>query len=77
MGETSEKWGVTFCVTVCLEFKKREKHQLGRSSPNFLYLKEPSISLQCKELGFSWAQKSLQMVTAAMKLKDTRSLEGK
>ena len=26
---------------------------------------------------FSWAQKSLQMVTAAMKLKDTYSLEGK
>ena len=26
---------------------------------------------------FSWAQKSLQMVTAAMKLKDTCSLEGK
>ena len=26
---------------------------------------------------FSWAQKSLQMVTAAMKLKDAYSLEGK
>ena len=26
---------------------------------------------------FSWAPKSLQMVTAAMKLKDTYSLEGK
>ena len=26
---------------------------------------------------FSWALKSLQMVTAAMKLKDTCSLEGK
>ena len=26
---------------------------------------------------FSWAPKSLQMVTAAMKLKDTCSLEGK
>ena len=26
---------------------------------------------------FSWASKSLQMVTAAMKLKDTRSLEEK
>ena len=35
MGETSEKWGVTFCVIVCLEFKKREKHQLGRSSQIF------------------------------------------
>ena len=27
--------------------------------------------------GFSWAPKSLQMVTATMKLKDTYSLEGK
>ena len=27
--------------------------------------------------GFSWAPKSLQMVTAAMKLKDAYSLEGK
>ena len=26
---------------------------------------------------FSWTEKSLQMVTAAMKLKDTYSLEGK
>ena len=31
---------------------------------------------QCQTL-FSWALKSLQMVTAAMKLKDAYSLEGK
>ena len=31
---------------------------------------------QCRSL-FFWAPKSLQMVTAAMKLKDTYSLEGK
>ena len=31
---------------------------------------------QCQTL-FFWAPKSLQMVTAAMKLKDTGSLEGK
>ena len=31
---------------------------------------------QCQTL-FFWASKSLQMVTAAMKLKDTYSLEGK
>ena len=31
---------------------------------------------QCQAL-FFWAPKSLQMVTAAMKLKDTYSLEGK
>ena len=29
------------------------------------------------EILFSWAPKSLQMVTAAMKLKDAYSLEGK
>ena len=43
-------------------------------------------SLQCKQLGkqwkqyqtlFFWAPKSLQLVTAAIKLKDTCSLEGK
>ena len=43
-------------------------------------------SLQCKQLGkqwkqyqtlFFWAPKSLQMVTAAIKLKDTCSLEEK
>ena len=38
---------------------------------------------KCKQLGKQWltlffgAQKSLQMVTAAMKLKDAFSLEGK
>ena len=32
--------------------------------------------IQCQTLSF-WAPKSLQMVTAAMKLKDTYSLEGK
>ena len=30
-----------------------------------------------REILFSWAKKSLQMVTAAKKLKDTCSLEGK
>ena len=34
------------------------------------------IRKQCQTLCF-WAQKSLQMVTAAMKLKDAYSLEGK
>ena len=29
------------------------------------------------QISFSWAPKSLQMVTAAMKLKDAYSLEGK
>ena len=35
-----------------------------------------SVAFQCQTL-FFWAPKSLQMVTAAMKLKDAYSLEGK
>ena len=35
-----------------------------------------SLNLKCQSL-FFWALKSLQMVTAAMKLKDAYSLEGK
>ena len=47
---------------------------------------DPLTSLHGKQMGkqwkqcqtlFFWAPKSLQMVTAAMKLKDTYSLEGK
>ena len=34
-------------------------------------------ALETVTLLFSWAPKSLQMVTAAMKLKDPYSLEGK
>ena len=34
-------------------------------------------TLETVRLVFSWAPKSLQMVTAAMKLKDAYSLEGK
>ena len=34
-----------------------------------------TVEKQCQTL-FFWAPKSLQMVTAAMKLKDTYSLEG-
>ena len=37
---------------------------------------EIGMGKQCQTLYF-WAPKSLQMVTAAMKLKDTYSLEGK
>ena len=42
-------------------------------------LKRKSMGKQWKqwETLFSWAPKSLQMVTAAMKLKDAYSLEGK
>ena len=35
-----------------------------------------TVETMCQAL-FFWAPKSLQMVTAAMKLKDTYSLEGK
>ena len=33
------------------------------------------VKVEARQVLFSWAPKSLQMVTAAMKLKDTRSLE--
>ena len=39
-------------------------------------LNEKQMGKQCQTL-FFWAPKSLQMVTAAMKLKDAYSLEGK
>ena len=42
----------------------------------FMCLLDISMWKQCQTL-FFWAPKSLQMVTAAMKLKDTYSLEGK
>ena len=64
--------------------------RLLRLDPTFAYVEPPSslplpwaecLTLapnrkQCQTL-FFWAPKSLQMVTAAMKLKDAYSLEGK
>ena len=41
-----------------------------------IYIDYPKQWKQCQTL-FFWAPKSLQMVTAAMKLKDAYSLEGK
>ena len=42
----------------------------------FNFLRQLYTVIQCQTL-FFWAPKSLQMVTAAMKLKDAYSLEGK
>ena len=41
-----------------------------------LNIQKTKMGKQCQTL-FFWAPKSLQMVTAAMKLKDAYSLEGK
>ena len=42
-----------------------------------LHIKQKGKNGSSDRLSSSWAPKSLQMVTAAMKLKDTYSLEGK
>ena len=66
---------------------KEESEQLAQNS-TFKKLRSwhPGLSLHGKQMGekwkqwqilFSWAPKLLQMVTAAMKLKDACSLEGK
>ena len=44
---------------------------------SFPSLHSKLMEKQWKQTLFSWAPKSLQMVTAAMKLKDAYSLEGK
>ena len=65
--EESEKGGLKLTLT-----KLRSWH-LVPSLPDRYIGKQRK---QCQTL-FSWAPKSLQMVTAAMKLKDTCSLEEK
>ena len=52
-----------------------EKTKIMASSPITSW-KTDGITVE-RETLFSWAPKSLQMVIAAMKLKDTYSLEGK
>ena len=64
--EESEKVGLKVNV---------QKTKIMASSPNTSWQMEKQWK-QCLTL-FFWAPKSLQMVTAAMKLKDTRSLEEK
>ena len=53
-----------------------QKTKIVASGPITSWQIEGKQWKQCQTL-FSWAPKSLQMVTAAMKLKDAYSLEGK
>ena len=53
-----------------------QKTKIMASGPITSWQKMGKQWKQCQTL-FFWAPKSLQMVTAAMKLKDTYSLEGK
>ena len=53
-----------------------QKTKIMASSPTTLWEIDGKQWKQCQTL-FFWTPKSLQMVTAAMKLKDAYSLEGK
>ena len=53
-----------------------QKTKIRASGPITSWQKDGKQWKQCQTL-FFWAPKSLQMVTAAMKLKDACSLEGK
>ena len=53
-----------------------QKMKIMASSPIISWEIDGETVKQCQTL-FFWAPKSLQMVTAAMKLKDAYSLEGK
>ena len=65
--EESEKVGLKLNI---------QKTKIMASGPITSWQKMGKQWKQCQTL-FFWAPKSLQMVTAAMKLKDTYSLEGK
>ena len=65
--EESEKVGLKFNI---------QKMKIMASGPITSWEIDRETWKQCQTL-FFWAQKSLQMVTAAMKLKDAYSLEGK
>ena len=65
--EESEKAGLKLNI---------QKTKIMASSPITLWQTEERKWKQ-RYILFSWVPKSLQMVTAAMKLKDTRSLEEK
>ena len=64
--EGSEKVGLKLNI---------QKTRIMESGPSTSWQIDEKQWKQCQTL-FSWAPKSLQMVTAAMKLKDTYSLEG-
>ena len=65
--EESEKAGLKFSIQKTLDHGIWSHHFMGNRWGN---------SGNCQTL-FFWAPKSLQMVNAAMKLKDAYSLEGK
>ena len=65
--EESEKLGLKLNI---------QKTKIMASGPITSWQIDGKQWKQCQTL-FFWAPKSLQMVTAAMKLKDTYSLEGK
>ena len=65
--EESEKVGLKFNI---------QKTKITASGPITSWEIDGKQWKQCQTL-FFWAPKSLQMVTAAMKLKDAYSLEGK
>ena len=65
--EESEKVGLKLNI---------QKTKIMASSPITSWEIDGETVEQCQTL-FFWAPKSLQMVTAAMKLKDAYSLEGK
>ena len=67
MKEESEKVGLKLNI---------QKTKIMASGPIISWEIDGEQWKECQTLYF-WAPKSLQMVTAAMKLKDTYSLEGK
>ena len=67
MKEESEKVGLKLNI---------QKTKIMASGPITSWQIDGETWKQCQTL-FSWAPKSLQMVIAAMKLKDAYSLEGK
>ena len=81
MAESEEKLK-SFLMKVKVESEKAglklniQKMKIMASGPITSWQMMGKQWKQCQTL-FFWAPKSLQMVTAAMKLKDTYSLEGK
>ena len=71
---------ITLLKTVCLVkdkvFDKEKRYSYARHA-RYRPLEDPDGDIGAGDTLFSWAPKSLQMVTAAMKLKGTCSLEEK
>ena len=68
MKEDSEKAGLKLNI---------QKTKVMASGPNTKWQIDREMMETVTDLFFPWAPKSLQMVTAAMKLKDAYSLEEK